>query len=113
MDMLSAAVLAYMVLGGVAAAVSGNLSIGKWFQQVLLVLDQALNVLLTPFHASAWADETMSARAWRAYRDHRMWGRVMRPVIDALFIWQRAKGGHCYRAYERERGRAHTPPEYR
>jgi hypothetical protein len=103
----------YLLAGAVIARATGAFSARGWLLQLFLMADQAINVLLTPFHAGAWADETMSARAWRAYRDGRRWGRLARPVIDWLFAWQRAEGGHCRRAYERERLRMHSPPEVR
>ena len=103
----------YLVLGAIAAALTGRLSVRGWLYQLFLVADQAVNVLLTPWHSGAWADETMSSRAWRAWAAGVPWGRVARPVIDALFVWQRAPGGHCRQAYERERARMHTPPEMR
>lgn len=105
--------LVYLALGAAIAAATRAFSFGGWLYQCFLMADQALNVLLTPFHRSAWADETMSSRAWRAWRDGRLWGRVARPAIDALFVWQRAPGGHCRQAYERELQRYHAPPEMR
>lgn len=84
-----------------------------WCWQLGIAIDQLCNVLITPLQRGAWADETMSARAWRMDRAGKPWGRVLRPVIDALFSWQRAPGGHCYRAYERELARVHLPPELR
>lgn len=105
--------LAYLAIGAAVAAITKQFTFRGWLLQLFLVLDQALNVLCTPFHLGAWADETMSARAWRAYRDGRLWGRYAKPVIDWIFAWQRAEGGHCRRAYERERERMHSPPEVR
>ena len=110
---IGSALLVYLALGAVIAALSRNLSVGGWLHQLFLVCDQAVNVLLTPFQHGAWADETMSARCWRAYRDGKPWGRVMRPVIDWLFAWQNAHGGHCFKAYQNERDRMHSPPEQR
>lgn len=105
--------LVYVAIGALCAVLTRQVSVKGWLYQLFLVLDQAANVLLTPFHVGAWADETMSARAWRAYRDGRAWGKWARPAIDWLFAWQRAEGGHCRRAYERERARMHCPPELR
>lgn len=84
-----------------------------WFWQLGIAIDQLCNVLITPLQRGAWADETMSARAWRMDRAGKPWGRVLRPVIDALFAWQRLPQGHCCRAYERELARVHLPPEMR
>lgn len=65
-------------------------------RQILIAVDQLLNTLL-----GGWADETLSARAWR--------GGWHRP-IDTIFFWQRQ---HCYNSYLSERNRAQMPPEYR
>lgn len=84
-----------------------------WLYQLFIAVDQLLNVLVTPLRRGAWADETLSARAWRMEQAGKPWGRFWRPVIDWLFAWQRAEGGHCQRAYLRERQRMHLPPELR
>lgn len=78
--------------------------------QLFLTVDQALNVLLL-----GYADETLSARAWRAYAKRRMFGRIFKPFIDALFFWQSQPNdlGHCYNAYLKEADRRGLPPEYR
>ena len=87
-----------------------------WFLQLFIVVDQLLNVLVTPLHAGAWADETLSCRAYRMWRDGKPWGRVWMPVIDFLFIWQTLPEGaigHCHGAYLKERQRYNLPPEMR
>lgn len=76
----------------------------------MIAIDQLINVMITPFMASAWADETLSARAYRAERDQKLFGKIFRPMIDWMFFWQI---GHCEQAYEREQERMHVPPEYR
>lgn len=68
--------------------------------QVLVALDQLVNTLLW-----GYADETLSARAYRhaeIKKDRRwpMW------IIDHLFFWQ---DQHCKAAYEAELERAHLP----
>jgi hypothetical protein len=83
----------------------------NWFYQLFIAVDQLLNVLVTPLSDQAWADETLSSRAWRMWVKRRPWGIVWRPVIDFLFIWQTKD--HCRLAYEKERARLHTPPEMR
>ena len=103
----------YLAVGAVLAALGGRFSLTDWLYQLFLAWDQLMNVLATPFNRGAWADETMSSRAWRADRDGKPWGRVVRPFFDLLFAWQRAPGGHCRRAYEREMARLHSPPEQR
>lgn len=72
--------------------------------QTLIALDQVLNTLV-----SGWADETLSARAWRCREQRRRW-RVAHRLIDALFFWQ---AGHCERSYLAESMRRQLPAEYR
>ena len=84
-----------------------------WLYQLFIAVDQLANVLITPLQAGAYADETMSARAYRMDRDGKPWGRVLRPLIDILFFWQAVPGGHCWGAYVKERKRLHLPPEMR
>lgn len=72
--------------------------------QVLIALDQFVNTLLW-----GYADETLSARAYRhaeIKKDRRwpMW------LIDHIFFWQ---DQHCKQSYESELERAHLPPEMR
>lgn len=84
--------------------------------QLFIACDQLVNVLLTFFTARAWADETLSSRAWRAETRGLLFGRLFRPVIDLLFSWQHIAlpaTGHCHQAYLRERERAGLPPEFR
>jgi len=82
-----------------------------WLLQLLIAIDQLVNVLITPFHPGAWADETLSSRAWRMERKGRPWGRILRPIIDLLFHFGGA--GHCKRSYEGERTGRDLPPELR
>lgn len=84
-----------------------------WCWQLGIAIDQLCNVLITPLQRGAWADETMSARAWRMDRAGKPGGRVLRPLIGAMFFWQRLPQGHYCRAYERELARVHLPPELR
>jgi hypothetical protein len=81
-----------------------------FFVQLFLAFDQGLNTLLL-----GYADETLSARAWRAYAKGRIFGRIFKPLIDALFFWQSQPNdrGHCYNAYLKEKDRRNLPPEYR
>lgn len=79
--------------------------------QVLISLDQLANTLIPPFGALGYSDETLSARTFRAYRDGRIAGKVLMPIIDALFFWQGPN--HCMNAYAKEKNRRGLPPEYR
>ena len=74
-------------------------------EQTLISLDQTANVLLSWLSPwawrGAWADETLSSRACRAWRDRAPFGRVTMPVIDWLFAWQKLPEGaigHCHGA---------------
>jgi hypothetical protein len=88
--------------------------------QLAISLDQAANNLLSLFLPGAWsgswADETLSSRAYRAWRDGKVLGRVFMPAIDFLFRWQSLPPGaigHCHGAYLKERTRYNMPPEMR
>jgi len=92
----------------------------SFWPQFWIAVDQLLNV----FPCFGYADETLSARAFRAWRKNRIMGRLLMPVIDALFFWQeqddevnatagRAIAGHCERAFWKEKLRRSLPPEYR
>ncbi len=85
-------------------------SITEFLRQLFLTFDQLLNVCLL-----GYADETLSARAWRAYDKRRKFGLLFKPVIDALFIWQHQPNdlGHCYNAWLKEIDRRALPPAYR
>lgn len=72
-------------------------------RRIILALDQLGNALI-----GGYEDETLSARAWRN-RHRRSWGAA-RKVIDTIFFWD---GDHCRGAYEYERLRMGTAPEFR
>lgn len=72
--------------------------------QLAIALDQVANTL-----AGGWADETLSARAWRCRATRRRWRTTYR-VINAVFFWQ---PDHCRASYESERLRQQLPAEYR
>lgn len=54
-------------------------------------------------------DETLSAAAWRWEKSGKLVGRVLRPLIDALFWFDPA---HCQTSFESEKTGAHLPPIY-
>lgn len=72
--------------------------------QLAIALDQVLNTL-----AGGWADETLSARAYRCQFHDAGWA-LARRVIDALFWWQ---ADHCRGAFVAEMARRQLPVEYR
>lgn len=83
-----------------------------WGVQVFLALDQLANVLIPPLDGTiGYADETLSARCYRAHRDGKILGKLFMPLIDLLFFWQGP--GHCKNAYIKEFERKNYPEEYR
>ena len=80
--------------------------------QVFIAVDQLLNALIPPIDGTlSYADETLSARSYRAHRDGKLLGKITMPVIDLLFWWQGPR--HCYHAYRKEIDRKQYPAEYR
>jgi hypothetical protein len=94
-------------------------------RQVAIALDQLFNSLIPPFFTVSWADETMSARLFRGWRDKKIVGRLVKPPVDAFFaLWQkpdpevtklagRVVYSHCEGAYFKEKLRRDNHPEYR
>ena len=74
----------------------------------LIALDQFAFNTMTLGHSSP--DETLSAAAWRWEQSGKLVGRVLRPLIDALF-WP-FEPDHCRAAYLSELRGLHLPPEY-
>lgn len=64
---------------------------------ILIALDQLIYVLITLGNGSP--DETMSAAAWRLEKSGRWQGKLFRPLIDALFWFDK---NHCENAYYSE-----------
>ena len=74
--------------------------------QALIALDQLINALFF----RGWADETISARAYRnSAQGKPKWVRF-HLAIDAIFFWQHR---HCERSFHMEQERLHMPPAYR
>lgn len=81
-----------------------------WRLQNGLAVDQLANTLLF-----GKADETLSSRSYRMWRDGKKAGWMMK-CIDKLFFWQTVRPeavGHCHNAYLNELERLHLPPEMR
>lgn len=80
--------------------------------QVFIAFDQLVNALIPPLDGTiSYADETLSARSYRAHRDGKLLGKLTMPVINLLFFWQGP--GHCKNAYIKEFERKNYPDEYR
>ncbi len=71
----------------------------RWLLQVLIAIDQLVNAL-----CGGWADESLSARAFRSGWYWR------RRAINALFFWQ---DDHWKAAWVAEVTRRQLPPQYR
>lgn len=84
-----------------------------WGEQVLIALDQLANALPPPIDGTVgYADETLSARCYRAHRDGKRFGLWFMPPIDWFFgLWQGPD--HCKNAYIKEFERKNHPEEYR
>jgi hypothetical protein len=80
-------------------------SMKKYIFQFLIAIDQVFNTLLF-----GYADETLSARAWRAEQKGKFFGKVFRPTIDFIMFFHVE---HCKLAHESEVKRRHLPPEMR
>lgn len=77
-------------------------------KQILIAVDQLLNSLLFFLPGGCWADETLSARAWRCRAMAPF--NMLQPVIDRLFFWDKE---HCRTSFESEVERRQSPPEER
>lgn len=83
-----------------------------WLEQVLIAFDQFVNTLIPPLDGTiGYADETLSARCYRAHRDGKFFGRLLMPIINLLFFWQGPD--HCKNAWRKELDRKNYPEEYR
>lgn len=75
----------------------------RYLKQVLIAFDQLINALL-----GGWADESLSAHAWRQHLEgNRNWPYLL---IDAILFFD---GNHCRTSYESELERTQLPPSMR
>ena len=82
----------------------------SWRLQVAIAFDQLINAVL-----DGMADETLSSRSYRMWRDGRKAGWMMK-AIDLLFFWQKLRPdaiGHCHQAYLHELERLGLPESMR
>ena len=81
-------------------------------QQLFIAVDQLANALIPPWGGTlSYADETLSARSYRAHRDGKLFGKLTMTPIDLLFWWQGP--GHFKNAWRKEFERRSLPAEYR
>lgn len=76
---------------------------------LLIAFDQLLWVVFTL--GKGYPDETISAAAWRMEQQGKLAGRILRPIIDALF-WPLEKD-HCYLSWLSEVQRSQLPSSYK
>lgn len=75
----------------------------RYLKQVLIAFDQLINALL-----GGWADESLSAHAWRQHLEgKRNWPYLL---IDAILFFD---GNHCRTSYESELERTQLPSSMR
>ena len=75
----------------------------RYLKQVLIAFAQLINALL-----GGWADESLSAHAWRQHLEgKRNWPYLL---IDAILFFD---GNHCRTSYESELERTQLPPSMR
>lgn len=79
--------------------------IKSYIFHILVAIDQLLNAIF-----AGYADETLSARAWRAEQKRKIFGILFRPIIDTIMFFE---VDHCKRAHEAELNRRQLPPELR
>ena len=76
---------------------------------LLIALDQLAWVIVTLGKGSP--DETISAAMWRMEQQGKFAGRILRPLIDMLFL--PIEHDHCRLSAESEQKQAHLPDYYR
>lgn len=79
-----------------------------WHIEILMALNCLVNATV-----GGWHHEGMSSRSWRAWVNGKVFGRIARPVIDVLFLWQSWRMDHCQRHYDAEVARAELIVEAR
>lgn len=75
---------------------------------LLIAVDQLVWVLLT--FGNGMPDETISAALWRMESQGKLAGRLFRPLVDALFWFDK---NHCMNAWRAERSKQQLPSNYR
>ena len=85
------------------------MSLRQRILNLLIALDQLTWVVLTLGKGSP--DETISAAAWRMEQQGKLAGRILRPLIDLLFL--PIERDHCRLSAESEQKQAQLPDYYR
>ncbi|MCX8016660.1 MAG: hypothetical protein N2690_01965 [Rhodocyclaceae bacterium] len=85
------------------------MTIQRRILHLLIAVDQLMWVVITLGKGSP--DETISAAAWRMEQQGKLAGRVLRPLIDALFV--PLERDHCRLSFESEVRGTQLPAAYR
>jgi hypothetical protein len=85
------------------------LELRKRLLNILIAVDQFLWVLTTLGNGEP--DETISAAAWRMEHDGKIAGRILRPLIDTIFL--PVEKEHCWLSYQSELSGTQLPSSYR
>jgi hypothetical protein len=76
----------------------------KRIYHILIAIDQLIWVFITL--GAGYPDETISSAMYRYEKKGKTIGKIMRPLIDAIFFWH---DQHCRKAYLAERLGKHIP----
>ena len=76
---------------------------------LLIALDQLAWVVLTL--GKGHPDETISAALWRMEQQGKIAGRILRPLVDLLFL--PIERDHCYQSWLSEVQRSQLPSAYK
>ena len=80
------------------------MSFKKRILHILIAIDQLLWVLLTL--GAGYPDETISSALYRLDKQEKRIGQILRPIVDAIFFWDKQ---HCRKAYLAEVMRRQFP----
>jgi hypothetical protein len=76
----------------------------RYFKNVSIAIDQLFHALI-----GGYADETLSAAAYRKRNKSKVWSRLY-SILNLIFFWEE---NHCYLSYLSELKRKHLPEDYR
>lgn len=103
------ALLVYAWLVALAGVVSPNPGVKDRVIRILFVIDVALFSICTL--GKAYPYESFSSAAWRSQCHGGIYGRIARPVIDAIFRVIFGQHEHCANAFYF--AKLNLPPEQR
>jgi hypothetical protein len=75
-----------------------------YFLNLMIAIDQLINAILL-----GSPDETLSSRAYRAELNSKIFGKILRPVIDVIFFFDKE---HCKYSYLAEIQKRQLPAHF-